>query len=202
MPNFKDLTGYVVGKLTVLSCTQNKDCNGNYIWLCLCECGKEHPVRGAAITGKLLNSCGCDFKEYAHRTHSMSRSRTYRSWQMMKERCGKRENYENINYSPRWESFDNFLEDMGVRPENKSLDRIDGTKGYSKDNCKWSTRSEQGLNHVQPDDVGVVFHAGKWKAGIRVDGQYHYLGRHVLKEDAIAARKQFEKDNNINVTRT
>lgn len=201
MPNFKDITGYVSGKLTVVSCTGQKDCNGNYIWECLCECGNTHTVRGASITGKLISSCGCDFKEHVHRTHSMSRSRTYRSWQMMKERCGKRENYEHITYDTRWESFDNFLEDMGVRPEDTSLDRIDGTQGYYKDNCKWSTKSEQSLNHVQRDDVGVVFHAGKWKAGIIFNGKYYYLGRHIKKEDAVAVRKQFEKDNNINVTR-
>lgn len=44
------------------------------------------------------------------------------------------------------DSFATFLEDMGERPEGCTLDRKDGTKGYFKDNCQWSTPKEQHAN--------------------------------------------------------
>ena len=42
--------------------------------------------------------------------------------------------------------FENFLRDMGDRPEKMSLDRINNNDGYSKENCKWSTVLEQNRN--------------------------------------------------------
>jgi hypothetical protein len=47
---------------------------------------------------------------------------------------------------PRWESFAAFYADMGERPEGRSLDRRDGSRGYWPDNCRWATASEQRLN--------------------------------------------------------
>lgn len=48
-----------------------------------------------------------------------------------------------IGVCDRWLKFENFLEDMGERPEGKTLDRIKNDLGYSKDNCRWSTSGEQ-----------------------------------------------------------
>ena len=78
-------------------------------------------------------------------------SKTYSSWRAMKYRCS---NSKNIYYKQmgitvceRWlNSFDNFLEDMGERPDGCTLDRIDNTKGYSPDNCRWSTIKVQNNN--------------------------------------------------------
>lgn len=52
-----------------------------------------------------------------------------------------------ITVCSRWrESFDNFLIDMGVRPEGLTLDRIENDKGYEPGNCRWATRKEQTAN--------------------------------------------------------
>ena len=64
----------------------------------------------------------------------------------MKIRCQRNPDYCGVSYDPRWEVFENFLEDMGERPEGTTLDRIDGSKGYSKDNCRWATPKEQARN--------------------------------------------------------
>lgn len=54
--------------------------------------------------------------------------------------------YAGIAVDPRWDSFSSFLADMGDRPEGHTLERVDNTKGYSKDNCRWATMAEQGAN--------------------------------------------------------
>ena len=54
--------------------------------------------------------------------------------------------YDGIDVDPRWHDFRNFLEDMGERPAGGTIDRIDGSKGYCKENCRWATRKEQVLN--------------------------------------------------------
>jgi hypothetical protein len=55
------------------------------------------------------------------------------------------------------QGFWNFLEDMGERPENATLDRTDNLLGYSKDNCTWSTRKEQALNRGCWNNTGYKF---------------------------------------------
>lgn len=71
---------------------------------------------------------------------------TYMSWQAMKARCKHKQHYADISVDSNWESFSNFLRDMGERPVNTTLDRINGTKGYYKDNCRWATKRQQRLN--------------------------------------------------------
>jgi hypothetical protein len=84
----------------------------------------------------------------------MWNSKTYKSYYAMLQRC---QNPEHENYDlykdrvvcDRWtecNGFENFLEDMGERPEGTTLDRIDNTKGYSRDNCRWSDPKTQMQN--------------------------------------------------------
>lgn len=77
--------------------------------------------------------------------HGMYGTPTYKSWSEMKRRCGKSW-WKDISYCPRWEFFSNFFEDMGVRPEGTSLDRIDVSGNYEPSNCRWATMETQQNN--------------------------------------------------------
>lgn len=88
-------------------------------------------------------------------SHNKVHSMEYRAWMHMKQRCcnPRHKQYpeyggRGINVCDRWRNFDAFYEDMGDRPSPKhSLDRRNNDLGYSKDNCRWATRTEQNRNH-------------------------------------------------------
>lgn len=181
-----------------------------YMWLCKCDCGTIREVNGYSLRNNLSTSCGClkieKFKERII-THGMTGSKIWNSYRGMKERCTNKNNnrYESyggrgISYDPKWESFDGFLDDMfPTYQEGLELDRIDVNGNYCKENCRWSTQSEQCYNQRLRSDnksgkSGVWWEErkGKWLAYIRVNNKQIRLGLFVLKEEAIAARIEAE----------
>ena len=81
------------------------------------------------------------------------RTPTYVSWYNMKSRCNNpnANDYKywggrGISVCLRWESFANFLDDMGERPEGLTLDRVDNDGDYEPGNCRWATWKEQRAN--------------------------------------------------------
>lgn len=82
-------------------------------------------------------------------THGLYKSSAYRRWVYMKSRCTQDPRYvaNGITVCDRWlHSFENFYADMGEPPPRHTLDRIDGTKGYGPDNCRWATYRQQSRN--------------------------------------------------------
>jgi hypothetical protein len=80
----------------------------------------------------------------------------YSRWASMNERCRNTNalNYplyggRGITVCARWKGpngFPNFLQDMGICPRGKSLDRIDVNGNYEPGNVRWATAKEQRAN--------------------------------------------------------
>lgn len=133
----------------------------------------------------------------------------------MMQRCNNPNNTYYYNYGgrgikvcERWlgfDGFENFAQDMGQKPSKEySLDRIDNERGYSPDNCRWTTRVIQNHNQrVRKDNSsgykGVHWNAKgrKWEARMSINGKIHNLGFHSTKQEAIKARKQFELERGL-----
>lgn len=133
---------------------------------CSCEQNREYTVKARYLLSGTTKSCGCIRKEKAREKankkpnykHGYASKLTlqpeYRTWSSMKNRCynQKGPNYSRyggrgITVCEEWRSnFDNFLRDMGARPQGTTLDRIDNDLGYFKENCRWATNAEQSRN--------------------------------------------------------
>ncbi len=154
--------GQRFGRLTVLR-RVTSDYYGRRRWACRCVCGNMAFPTACALNSGRTRSCGCLMLESVSRngsrraTHGHMRtlapSPTYISWQAMRNRCRNRRYHQfglyggrGITICHQWDSFQQFLSDMGERPLGKSLDRIDNDSGYYPGNCRWATPLQQTLN--------------------------------------------------------
>ena len=161
MTKKENLIGQQFGRWTVLDV--GSPIPKTTIWRCQCSCGVIRDVRSGHLKNGASVSCGCYAVEVAKKvnyvhghTLDYGRSPTHGSWRAMKARCGYEKDLSFHRYGGRgitvcddWvgeHGFENFLRDMGERPEGFSLERIDMNKGYCKENCKWATPIEQANN--------------------------------------------------------
>lgn len=161
-----DITGHRFGRLVALS-KDTPDANKRTRWKVRCDCGAEKVVDGAHMRYGRIRSCGClqadEAPDHArrtigkfaghNRTHGRSRTPLYAVWKTMHDRCRNPNNDDyrfygalGVTVCERWSSFENFLADMGERPEGLTLDRRDPEGDYSPGNCRWASWETQRAN--------------------------------------------------------
>lgn len=178
-----DLTGKKFGRLSAIN-RAGSDSTGVAMWRFRCDCGNEIVARSNLVRRGHTQSCGCLQKERAANsasivsvrhghTKSGNFSGAYKSWAAMLARCqtpssGAYPEYGGIGISvcERWQSFENFYDDMGDRPPGKTLDRFPDPHGdYEPGNVRWATNTEQRRNlrnNVLIECRGRKLTAGAW----------------------------------------
>ncbi len=202
-----DLTGERFGRLLVIEkigCIKKK----GSVWKCLCDCGKTVEVLGTYLRRGDTKSCGCYHSDSVRRmmlTHGKSKTRLYRVWAGIKNRCNNpnSSNYkyygaQNITMCEEWEkSFEVFEKwaldsgyDESAKPQVCTLDRIDNESGYSPDNCRWTDHTHQ-CNNQKSNRLfeynGVIHTMAEWAKIFKMN--YSTLRARIRKgmnfEDAI-----------------
>lgn len=156
-----DLTGDKFGFWTVLKRDTPRKGARNSYWLCECKCGTIKSIsRSSLISGK-SQSCGCkpnENRKGINKTHGMSGTRLFHEWCSMKRRCKTRNGKDAPSYYSKgitvcaeWSnsflSFYNWAISNGYN-DSLTIDRIDNSKGYSPNNCRWVTIEEQTRNRT------------------------------------------------------
>lgn len=154
MGKFIDITGQKFGRLTALYKLHNCHKDHTY-WLCICECGNLTEVNSGNLRNNHTRSCGCLNKDTITK-HGKFKTRLYRIWRGMKDRCHYKTCKAYTNYGARgiivcdewkddFETFYNWAMDNNYR-DDLTIDRIDYNKNYTPDNCRWVDRKTQNRN--------------------------------------------------------
>lgn len=182
-------------------------------WICQCDCGIVKSIAQQSLIRSNTKSCGCLLKDVLS-THSDSKTRLYGIWAHIKQRCNNpnlhafnRYGGIGITVCDQWvNSFEIFKEwalSNGYT-DKLSIDRLDNTKGYSPDNCRWATRLIQARNtrgHSKSTSsykgVCYVEKDKSYQVAICVEGVNHYLGRYKDEKEAALAYNNFIILNNL-----
>lgn len=145
-----------------------------------CTCGNIIEARISHVTYRKIISCGClRVKRIANLNLShgcctkYNRTSEYSTWCRMIQRCRNENDPKYYRYGgrgikicERWLNFENFLNDMGVRPgKNYSIDRINNDGNYESANCRWATPQQQMRNTSRNKDYtyeGVTRKLPEW----------------------------------------
>ena len=171
MSQLEDLSLRKYGRLTVIERGKDRVTpSGRKLvtWECVCDCGNHFLADGQGLRSGNIKSCGCLHKETARQnlisytqTHGESKTRLYRIWAAMRRRCNnpncdayKWYGARGISVCREWNTsflaFRNWAYQNGYKENAKqeecSLDRIDGNKDYSPENCRWVTKTVQSRN--------------------------------------------------------
>lgn len=197
-----DITGQCFGRLTAIA--YHGPSTQGALWRFRCDCGNEIVTIAKVVRFGRTRSCGC-FARAAHaelgrknRTHGMTDAPEYTSWTAMRGRCNnpadtsyQEYGAKGVSVCERWNSFENFLADMGPRQAGTTLDRYPNRVGnYEPANCRWATAKQQTDNRSTTrwiEAFGRVLPIADWAREIGVPGATlrRRLNRGVPPEEAL-----------------
>ena len=147
--------------LTVIKFDRQKDKRKRKVCVCKCECGGEIRREPSDLFHNKVKSCGCIRKKANGLSHTIE----YRMWKSAQERSIKKGWDFNIELSDiKIPNICPLLEISLIKHSTRdrhydapSLDRIDSTKGYTKDNI-WviSHRANQIKNDATVDELEKI----------------------------------------------
>jgi hypothetical protein len=163
----------------------------------VCDCGNKKRYKYSGFKVSKPTHCGCN---HGCKTHGMSNAPLYKSWSAMKRRCNSPDELhkkyykdKGITYCEEWESFENFM-DWALKNgyvENYTIERIDNSKGYFPENCKWIPAKDQNKNKTNKSHLiigGVDKSYTEWaneyglrENTIRMRIKYGWSGKDLLK---------------------
>lgn len=181
-------------------------------------CGNEKEILAQSILNGKIVSCGCQSVKLSikkNTKHDMSNHRLYKTWYGMIQRCynKKHESYKyygkkGVKVCKKWHKVENFINDMGeTYKESLTLDRIENSKNYEKENCRWSSKLLQSRNRrkIMATNTsgyrGVTKNKTKWSASISVNKKKIHLGTFDTKLGAAKAYDNYIKNNKLEHTR-
>jgi hypothetical protein len=164
----QDYIGKRIGKTVVLHKSRDvsikvlrvgEEYRPKLAWTCQCDCGTIWDVAHSQITSASPASCNkCADrrpKQKLQRSndHVKKKHPSYNSWYSMIRRCTspihmhyKYYGGRGIKVCDEWLDFDQFVKDMGIRPIDTTIDRINNDGHYNKENCRWATAKQQASN--------------------------------------------------------
>lgn len=156
--SFVDISGNKYGRLTSIQPIKR---GKNIYWICRCDCGNQTEVLPQHLKRGLIRSCGCLRKDVSARKskkHGMSKTRVYKEWKGIKDRCLNQNNPNYKNYGGRgikvcdewieergFENFYNWAINNGYQ-DNLTIERNDVNGNYDPSNCRWIPLCDQALN--------------------------------------------------------
>ena len=197
------MVGKKYNMLTVIEFAKTAK-DGHAMWKCECECGNTTIVPGNALKSGNTKSCGCFNKKASterivsiNTKHGMAHTRLFRVWSGMIARCNGDSKYygaKGITVCDEWKNdfmsfykwaIENGYDEKLTRWEC-SIDRIDGSKGYSPDNCRFTDIKTQNRNRCSTRFIehnGEVKTLTEWAMQYgRANNRFTGLGDEEIKD--------------------